>query len=124
MKLNINDLGPKVKGNSVTFRLWLRDVEPDARVLAIGSFCNWKPEDSIALHFDSESGIWKGEVKDLPYGVYEYGFMVKTGSWYSNISSDPFAKMTGKDGKSAFCVPVEKPARLDSFEMPPLFGIR
>lgn len=120
MKYDVMELGPRVKGKSVTFRIWLPNMDPEARILVVGSFCDWEMEDSLSLRYDSESQMWKGTLEDLDDGFYEYGFVVKTGTWYSNLSTDPYAKMTGESGNSAFTIPSQRPARLDTFDRPPL----
>ena len=119
MKINLEDLGPRVKGDSVTFTQYLPHIEPDARVLVVGSFCGWEPENSVVLKYNSEKDIWKGTLDDVPKGLHEYAYLVKTGSWYSNPSSDPYARMTGPNGHSAFEIPKEASARLNSFHPHP-----
>lgn len=120
MKFNLIDLGPKIRGGNVTFKLHLPRIDREARVLVVGSFCGWEPEKSVSLKFDNENELWKGTLDDIPDGLHEYAYIVKTGSWNSNPSNDPYAKMTGPDGFSAFRVPQEKSARLDSFRPPSL----
>lgn len=118
MKFNLMDLGPKTRGNSAVFKLHLPRIDKEARVLIVGDFCNWEPENSISMKYDSENDLWKGTLEEAEPGKYRYGYLVKTGTWYSNLSNDPYAKMTGEDGRSAFMIPQEKSARLDSFKPP------
>ncbi|MFP4498437.1 MAG: alpha-amylase family glycosyl hydrolase [Vulcanimicrobiota bacterium] len=120
MKVNISEMGPRVRGNTVKFKTWLPGLEPDDRVLVIGSFCQWKPENSMALTYDEEKEIWAGEIEELENGFYEYAYHIKTSSWDSNLANDPYAKMVGPNNKSAFKIPAEKPARLDLFTRPSL----
>ncbi|MCE1246296.1 MAG: alpha amylase C-terminal domain-containing protein [Firmicutes bacterium] len=119
MQYDLLEMGPKVKGNSVTFRIHLPGLDKEARVLVVGSFCDWVMEDSLALRYDPDKNIWKGTIDDVPEGEYEYAYQIKTGSWTSNLSSDPFARLTGENGYSSFVIPPEKRARLDSFSAPP-----
>lgn len=118
MKVNLDDLGPKIKGNSVTFKQYLPNIDREARVLVIGSFCDWEPENSLSLKYDSESDLWKGTLNDIHKGMHEYAYLIKTASWYSNPTSDPYARMTGSNGLSAFKLPAEASARLSSFRPP------
>lgn len=120
MKLDLTEMGVKVRGKKATFRLWLPNLDPEARVLAVGSFCNWKPEEAVSLKYDSKKGTWKGVREDIEDGEHTYRYLVKTDLWYSNPSPDPFAKATTKDGVPMFSVPPEKPARIDDFTPPPL----
>jgi 1,4-alpha-glucan branching enzyme len=118
VKLNVSELGPRVKGDSVTFRLVLPNMDPEARVLAIGTFCDWDTEKAVSLRYNSKNEQWEGTLEELENGEYEYAYVVKTGSWYSNPSNDPYARLTGENGLSAFRIPADKPARLDSFKCP------
>ncbi|MCD4785182.1 MAG: hypothetical protein K8T10_15305 [Candidatus Eremiobacteraeota bacterium] len=118
MKYELTDLGPKIRGDSVHFKIQLPRIDKEARVLVIGSFCDWEPENGLALRYDSEKDVWKGVLEDFDEGEFEYAYLIKTDTWYSNPSLDPYAKMTGKNGYSCFSVPSQKPARLDSFRVP------
>jgi len=118
MKINMEELGSTVKENSVTFKQFLPGIDREARVLAVGSFCDWEPENSVLLRYNSEKDIWEGSLDDLPKGIHEYAYLIKTSTWRSNPAMDLYAKMTGANGYSAFQIPREAAARINHYTPP------
>ena len=71
-------VSPKVEGDKVTFE-YVNDTAASVKVM--GSFDNWETGISMTKN---EKGLWTATLENLPYGIYEYKFLVNGTEWVND----------------------------------------